>query len=52
MDTHYGPTETDLDPGKRWHTDCGGEVYAFDDGLICSRCGEQEEPADLDPSEV
>lgn len=44
MDAPYGPTDTDPDPGKRWHAGCGGEVYGFDDGLICNRCGEQEEP--------
>lgn len=35
---HYGPTDADPDPGKRWHDDCGGEVYYLD-GDICSKCG-------------
>lgn len=34
----YGPTETDPDPGKMWHADCGGEVYAIEDRLVCD-CG-------------
>jgi hypothetical protein len=39
---HYGPTEADSDPGKRWHYECGGEVMFFDDGDICD-CGKQWE---------
>lgn len=40
---HYGPTSDDPDPGRMWHYDCGGEVWAFDEGLICSECDMSEE---------
>jgi len=36
--SHYGPTDTDPDPGKRWCYDCGSEVYGFKEGDICSGC--------------
>ena len=39
---HYGPTPFDPDAGKMWHDDCGGEVYGFDEGLICAKCGQSE----------
>ncbi len=35
---HYGPTDTDPDPGKMWCDDCGGEVVGFSEGYICG-CG-------------
>lgn len=38
---HYGPTESDPDPGKKWHIGCGGEVLFIEDGLICAKCGAQ-----------
>jgi hypothetical protein len=38
---HYGPTETDPNPGAMWHYDCGGEVWYIDDAPICSRCDQQ-----------
>ena len=38
----YGPTADDPDPGKKWCA-CGGEVYDLEDGLICSKCGRQED---------
>ncbi len=38
---HYGPTESDADPGKKWHIGCGGEVLFIEDGLICAKCGAQ-----------
>lgn len=38
---HYGPTETDGDPGKIWHTGCGQEVLSIDGGYICG-CGQQD----------
>ena len=37
----YGPTAADPDPGKRWHTGCGGVVLAFDGGNICGKCDQQ-----------
>jgi hypothetical protein len=37
--THHGPTDDDPDPGKRWHDDCGGEVWSFKEGEICNKCG-------------
>jgi hypothetical protein len=42
--THLGPTDSDPDPGKRWHYDCGGEVLTFKEGSICSECNQQGEP--------
>lgn len=56
LSTHYGPTATDPEPGKEWHDDCGGEVYSFKEGRICSKCEMAEDapaahgdagPADL-----
>lgn len=41
---HYGPTENDPDPGKMWCYRCDSEVFAFDEGYICSGCGQQEDP--------
>lgn len=41
LEWHYGPTDWDPDPGKRWHYDCPnppGEVMAFEEGLVCG-CG-------------
>lgn len=35
---YHGPTDTDPDPGKRWCKHCGGEVWSFDGGYICSGC--------------
>lgn len=40
---YHGPTFTDPDPGKMWHHMCGGEVWSFDEGLICRRCGQGDE---------
>lgn len=40
---HYGPTDKDPDPGRVWCDDCGGEVYFFKEGGICSGCGQQGE---------
>lgn len=40
---HYGPTESDPDPGTMWHYDCGGWVMSFKEGLICAKCGESED---------
>jgi hypothetical protein len=40
---HYGPTESDPDRGKMWCPGCGAEVYALEDGYICSGCGRQAE---------
>lgn len=39
---HYGPTAEDPDPGKAWHSGCGGEVWFFKEGAICSKCGNGE----------
>ena len=39
---HYGPTETDPDPGSMWHYNCGGEVWIIEDGYICRKCGQQD----------
>lgn len=39
LDTHYGPTADDPEPGKVWHRGCGGEVWGFKEGRICSKCG-------------
>ena len=36
---HYGPTDTDPDPGKMWCYDCAGEVLGFSEGYICCGCG-------------
>lgn len=48
---HYGPTDTDPDPGKAWHYGCGREVMFFDGGAVCG-CGAQEaEPAEALPAE-
>lgn len=41
--SHYGPTDQDPEPGKRWCYDCGHEVYGFKEGDICSGCGRQSE---------
>lgn len=38
---HYGPTDADPEPGKMWHYDCGGEVWYFDGGPICTKCKQQ-----------
>ena len=35
---HYGPTATDPDPGRMWHTGCGREVLYIEYGLLCE-CG-------------
>ena len=35
---HYGPTATDPEPGKKWHTGCGGEVMFIDGAEICGKC--------------
>lgn len=43
LEWHYGPTAADSDAGKMWHTGCGGEILAFDEGLICLKCGEQDD---------
>lgn len=43
MRWHYGPTATDPNPGSMWHYDCGGEVWGFEDGYICRKCGMQED---------
>jgi hypothetical protein len=41
---HQGPTETDPDPAKMWHSgDCGGEVYYLGGAHICSACNSEEE---------
>ena len=40
---HYGPTESDPDPGTRWHYDCGGEVLVIEGALVCSKCGQSDE---------
>ncbi len=42
LDWHYGPTDTDPDPGKMWHYDCGQEVMYLEGGHIC-RCGAQDQ---------
>lgn len=44
---HYGPTDTDPNPGSMWHYGCGGEVMLFDGHAVCG-CGAQvcESPAD------
>jgi hypothetical protein len=47
LDWHYGPTSTHPDPGRMWHTGCGGEVVSSDGGLICA-CGQQENSDDHD----
>lgn len=39
---HYGPTETDSEPAKMWHYDCGGEVMIIDAFLVCE-CGASQE---------
>lgn len=42
---HYGPTDTDPDPGKMWCYACGGEVFTFKDGAAsCAGCGAYDEP--------
>ncbi|NUS02083.1 MAG: hypothetical protein HOV97_05910 [Nonomuraea sp.] len=42
---HYGPTDTDPDPGKMWCYTCGGEVFVFKDGAAsCAGCGAHDEP--------
>jgi len=46
LDWFYGPTKTDPDPGKMWHRGCGGEVWYLSDGLICSKCHQQESRQD------
>lgn len=41
--THYGPTINDPNPGTEWHYDCGGMIYSFREGRICSKCGAGED---------
>lgn len=41
---HYGPTDSNPDHGLMWHTGCGGEVYGFTEGYICSKCEAGSEP--------
>lgn len=43
---HYGPTDTDPEPGKMWCYDCAAEVWFIEGGAICSGCGrvETDEP--------
>lgn len=48
---HYGPTDDDPDPGKRWHYDCGGEVWYLGGGDICRKCGQQADD-DATPSDA
>ena len=44
---HQGPTETDPDPAKMWHTgDCGGEVYYLGGAHICSVCNAADDQQD------
>lgn len=38
----YGPTTWDAEPGKKWHTDCGGEVMSFDGVHCCHKCGDYD----------
>lgn len=40
---HYGPTDSDPDPGKMWCYDCGCEVWALGDGLTCRGCDNEED---------
>lgn len=44
LDTYYGPTAWDPDPGAEWHVGCDGRVLWFKEGDICDKCG-----ADADP---
>jgi hypothetical protein len=44
---HYGPTETDPDPGHQWHYGCGQQVWYLKDGYICV-CGQQWDD-DMEP---
>jgi hypothetical protein len=39
---HYGPTDTDPEPGRMWCNDCGSEVYGFKEGYVCNGCGRAE----------
>jgi hypothetical protein len=41
LEWHYGPTDTDPNPGAMWCDGCGSEVYALEDGYICSGCDRQ-----------
>ena len=41
---HYGPTDSDPDPGKMWCYGCGREVFFFSEGCGCERCGWFEDP--------
>jgi hypothetical protein len=43
MDTYYGPTKDNPEPGIEYHYGCNGEVYTFKEGRICSRCSEGED---------
>lgn len=38
---HYGPTDTNPDPGRMWHYECGKEVLYIEDGYICE-CGDSD----------
>lgn len=35
---HYGPTDTDPEPGHMWCYTCGAQVIADDDGYWCTGC--------------
>lgn len=43
---HYGPTDTNPDPGRMWCYACGAEVFAFKDGRSCTGCGADDTAAD------
>lgn len=43
LETYYGPTAWDSDPGKQWHYGCDGEVWYLEDGLICRKCEAQQD---------
>lgn len=43
LEWSHGPTADDPDPGKRWHTGCGGEVLTFDGVDVCQKCGREDE---------
>ena len=49
----YGPTSWDAEPGRKWHTDCGGEVMSFEGVHCCHKCGDYDgrEAEDADAPE-
>jgi hypothetical protein len=51
LNWHYGPTAADPDPGSMWHYGCGGRVYAFKEGHVCSKCADGDDAEEANQGE-